>query len=808
MFRRLITLILSIAFLQSQAQSGFVSGSIVGNGKRVESASVTLLKQKDSTLVKAAVSDKEGKFIFEQIRTGEYIVSISSIGYERYYSNAISLTVSNPTIALGEITLSPVTASLREVTVSSRRPIVEMKADKMVLNVDASPSNAGSTALEVLEKAPGVTVDKDGNISLKGKQGITVLIDGRPTYLSNEDLANMLKGMSAAQLDQIEVMTNPPARFDASGNGGVINIKTKKNKTRGFNGNVNVNYGQGVYPKTGVGTNLNYRVNKLNVFGSYNYNYRKAFQQFSIGRNFINPTTKDITAAFNQHAYMPDSRNAHSAKAGIDYTFSKKTSAAITANLFAAEMEYDNRSNSKLSDANGVLQSTTFGNTYMTPNVTNYSTNFNLRHQFDSTGKELNFDADYVNFKDKHKQQFINAVYDGNGNLVNKADTLKGYLPTGFNVYALKLDYSHPFSKESKLELGAKMSYVDSDNNIRFDSLINGQLVLDPNRTNHFVYKEHIYAGYVNFNAPLSKKLSMQAGVRYEYTTAEGDQKTTGAKFKNTYGRLFPTMYLSYVANEQHQFNLNFGRRITRPQYRNLNPFIFIVDRYTFQQGNPNLQPMFTNNIELSHTFKRFLTTTLNYSATNGVISEVIEQNETTKETFLINKNIAQQRQYGLAVNVYLPVNNWLTVISNINVFNNRYKGQVNDTLINLSSNIASFYGAVQTKFGKGWDAEVNGFYNTGGVEGVMISKNMGSVNFAISKSVLKNQGKITLNYRDPFKLQRYYGSAKYSTVDATIHSRWENSILNLTFNYRFGKAFKTNKRSSGSAAEEQSRMN
>lgn len=805
-----ITVLLTILTLAIQAlaqNSGRLSGHLSYGGKTIESASVTLLKAQDSSLLKAAISDKNGDFIFENIPFGNYLITINSIGYQRFYSTQFTLSQSNPAIALGKLSLEPQTGSLGEVTVTSKKPFLEMKADKMVVNVDASPSNAGNTALEVLEKSPGVTVDKDGNISLKGKQGVIVLLDGRPTYMSSEDLANMLRGMNANQLDQIEIMTNPPARFDASGNSGVINIRTKKIKTKGFNGNVNTSYAQGVYPKASIGTNLNYRINKLNIFGNYNYSYRKAYQQFSILRNFIHPTTKNITGSFDQRAYMPDSRNAHSGKIGIDYTFSKRTTAALTLNGFGTRMEYDNNSISVLTDGSGNLQSTTYGNTFMTPDVTNYSGNFNIRHQLDSAGKELSFDADYISYKDKHRQRFINSVYGANGSILGKADSLVGYLPSGFDVYATKLDYTAPLRNKGKFEAGAKLSFVTSDNNMRFDSVINGNLVPDLIRSNHFIYKEHVYAAYMSLNTPLSKKLSMQAGLRYEYTDARGDQVTSNIQFKNSYGQLFPTLYLSYNLNEKNMVSANFGRRIMRPQYRNLNPFVFIVDKYTYQKGNPYLQPQFSNNIELSHTYAGMLTTTLNYSATNGVISEVIEQNETTKETFLIRKNIASRKQYGLAVNFYKPLTKWMTISVNANVFYNRFKGMVNDTLINLSVNSGNFSGAIQTKLGKGWDAEINGFYNTRGVDGVMVFKSMGMFTVAVSKSVLKNQGKITLNYRDPFRLQRFNGTTQYGTVDATINSRWENSILNLSFNYRFGKSFKTNKRSAGSASEEAGRI-
>lgn len=786
---------------------GTVSGTVAYHGKAIESASVTLLKAKDSSLVKAAVTDKYGAFVFEKVGDGAYLISINSLGYQRYFSPVITVTPATSELVVGTLALEAAVSSLAEVTVSSKKPFLEMKADKMVVNVDASPSNAGNTALEVLEKSPGVTVDRDGNISLKGKQGVIVLIDGRPTYMGSEDLANMLRGMNANQLDQIEIMTNPPARFDASGNSGVINIRTKKIKTKGFNGNINTSYAQGVYPKASVGTNLNYRINKLNLFGNYNYSYRKAYQQFSILRNFINPATKNITGSFDQRAYMPDHRNAHSGKIGIDYTFSKRTTAALTLNGFGTEMEFDNNSTSVLTDGSGNKLSTTYGNTLMTPHVTNYSGNFNVRHQFDSTGRELSFDADYISYKDKHRQRFINSVYDANGTIIGKADSLVGFLPSGFDVYAAKLDYAQPLKNKGKFEAGAKLSFVTSDNNMKFDSIINGNRVPDIIRSNYFIYKENVYAAYMSLQTPLSSRLSLQAGLRYEYTDARGDQVTSNIQFKNTYGQLFPTLYLSYNLNDKNMFSANFGRRIMRPQYRNLNPFVFIVDKYTYQKGNPYLQPQFSNNIELSHTYAGMLTTTINYSATSGVISEVIEQNETTRETFLIRKNIASRKQYGLAVNFYKPVTKWMTLSLNANIFNNRFKGIVNDTLIDLSVLSGNFNAAVQTKLGKGWDAELNGFYNTRGVDGVMVFKSMGMFTVAVSKSVLKNQGKITLNYRDPFKLQRFNGSAKYATVDATINSRWENSILNLTFNYRFGKSFKTNKRSSGSAAEEASRI-
>lgn len=530
------------------------------------------------------------------------------------------------------------------------------------------------------------------------------------------------------------------------------------------------------------------------------------YQHFNVTRNVFNQN-QALAFTLDQNGYMPDTRSAHSAKAGIDITFSKKTNASLTLNSFNIAMQFDNDIRNRILDDKGDLQTLNTGRTYMTPNVSKYNGNFNIQHKLDSTGKELSFDLDYVSYNDKHKQQFQNRFYNAGGTLTAKPDTLQGNVPSAFEVIAGKLDLVLPFTAKTKLETGIKLSAVSSDNNVRFDSIINGNPVLDVNRSNYFIYKENIYAAYASLNTPISKKLSVQAGLRYEYTTGNGHQVTTHTSFTKEYGKLFPTLYFTYELNEKHQFNLNYGRRVTRPAYRDMNPFTYILDRYTNQKGNPNLQPQFSQNIELSHAYNKFLITTFNYARTNDVISDVIETDEISKTAFLVKKNIATQEQWGFAVNFSKPVNSWLTINANVLLANNRFKGFVNNAAVDFSSTTANFSGSLQSKLGKGWDAEINGFYKTREIEGVSFSKGMGMFSLAVSKSVLNNKGKITLNARDLFALQQYTGITKFSTVDAVMNNRWDNRMISLSFNYRFGKTFKTNKRSSGSAAEEQSRI-
>ncbi|WP_207496703.1 outer membrane beta-barrel family protein [Aridibaculum aurantiacum] len=803
----LLVLVMSANSYIANAQTGSykVSGRGLSKGTGIENISVTLLKAADYSVVKIEITNKQGGFMFTNVTPGVYLVKLTGVGVQEQSSNPF--TVADKDVELPTIELQQQTKKLADVVVTARKPYVEMKADKMVVNVEAAPSNAGSTALEVLEKAPGVTVDREGNISLKGKQGVQVYIDGKPSFISGSDLANMLKGMTASELDQIEIMTNPPAKYDAAGNSGIINIKTKKSRTVGINGSVNASYGQGVYPKVNGGYNLNYRNKKFNLYTSGNYAYRGNFQEFSVSRNILNKQTNAIDFIFRQRTFMPETRNSMNGKIGIDYDFSKNTSASASVTAFNTKMDYNAQSVNEIFDRVGDLQTVNYGRTHMIPNVTNIRSNLNLTHKLDSAGTELVFDADYISYNDKHKQRFYNSFFDGNHTPLGKADTIFGYLPTGFDVYAAKIDFSKPFSNKSKLEVGGKVSYVNSDNDIRFDTIYYGNSVLDVKRSNHFIYQENVYAGYVNFNTPLSKKLSVQTGLRYEYTHGRGRSVTRNSTFTNKYGKLFPTVYFSYAANDKNNFNLNYGRRITRPQYRDLNPFIFIIDQYTSQQGNPYLQPQFSHNIEFSHSYKNAITTTLHYTQVDNAISEVVEPTPGTREVTLIKKNIASLKQFGLAVNINKPLNKWLTVVSNNIVFHNSFKGRVGETDVDNKAISANFYAALQFKLQKGWDAEINGWYNTRSAEGVSRSGSMGVFNLAASKSVLQNKGKITLNVRDPFYIQKYNGYTKFSTVDATINSQWDNRVTSLSFTYRFGKTFAQKKRSTGSAMEEQNRI-
>lgn len=814
---------MSIAVCSYAQSGGKVTGSIKdgGNQKIIDAASVSLLNTKDSSLVKTAVADKNGNFTFENLKDGNYLVMATSLGHSRSYSRSFSISSGQETVALEVLQLLPVSKNLQEVSVSSKKPLIERKLDRTIVNVDASITNAGNTALEVLEKSPGITVDKDGNISLKGKSGVVIYLDGRPSYLSGPDLANMLRNMTASQLEQIEIMTNPPAKFDAAGNAGVINIKTKKNKQFGYNGSITSGYTQGRYARFNESVSFNYRNQKVNFYSTLNYNRNHRSEELYITRNFRESATKEIKSIFDQKTSMENQRHYYNAKIGADFFVSKKTTLGVGVNGFYNPSTWESVSSTDIFDPNHVLTSKTGATTRNDEKWKNFSGNVNFRTVLDSAGQEITADVDYVQYSATSSQPLTSYYYDAMGNLTQAPDLLLGTLPTDIRIYSGKIDYSLPLKKGAKFEAGIKSSYVKTDNDARYDSVKTNYMVLDSGRSNHFVYDENINAAYVNYSRPLGKKWSAQLGLRLENTNANGVSKGyafntqenrfvyTETKFKRSYSQLFPTVYLQYTASEKNQFVINYGRRIQRPDYEDMNPFVHFIDRYTFEQGNPNLSPQFAHNIELSHTYNGFLTTTVNYTNTTNIMQQVLEQNEVSNETFIKKANIANSKQLGLAVSANKSITKWWSANVYTNVYNNHFKGVVNNDPISIG--VTTFLAQMQHqfKFKKGWAAELSGFYRSKGLEGVIYIKPIAQVNAGFSKQVLRNKGSIRLNVRDIFAGGVFKGYSKYSNVDAQFRNVNDSRAVSVSFTYRFskGKLKAGSSKKNGGASDEQNRV-
>jgi len=812
----LVVLQLLVLAVFAQRQAGKISGRIEdADGKAMDAVSVSLMKGRDSVPERSVGTDPSGQFVFENVSPGKYRLSVSHIGYIAWSSPTLELTAGKPSLSVNVVRLQPAAgASLGQVTVVGRRPLIENKIDKTIVNVDASTTNGGLTALEVLEKSPGVTVDNDGKISLRGKAGVIVMIDGKPTYLSAQDLANYLKNMPASQLDQIEIMTQPPAKYDAAGNSGIINLVTKRNRNNGFNASITISAIIARYFKSPNNFNFNWRQGKFNVYGNYGYAWWEGF-----GDNHNDNSQRDnATAAFDryslQHTYGRYSDRGHSFRAGIDYFADKKTTLGFAVNGTVDKEWFTSGSTTDFYDSlHNFVQYNIAQSLNKTPQ-THLGFNGNFLRKLDDKGSELSVDADYIFYNTRGTLFSNNYLYNADKVPSDAPYLLNGQLPSLIHIYSLKSDYKKVLKDNATFEAGIKSSYVKTDNNAiytLYDDVLKSWLP-DTAISNHFIYKENINAAYVNWRQTI-KKFSMQIGLRAEQTHSDGDQTVKDIRFKRDYIQLFPTTYFTYKTNDDNTFGVSYGRRIERPSYRDLNPFRFQLDRYTYEEGNPNLQPQFSNNFEVSYNYKGQLNISANYTRVTDIMSYV---QETFKEpgdsnytTVGSNQNIAYERNLGLSINYSRQLNKSWTLNLFLNVYNHRYTGAVDSTPVDVSytSFNASFNS--QYSFKKGWKAEASGFYYAQDyISGVLLADGRGMFSVGGSKEVLNGKGSFKLNLRDPFYLMAFNSHSSLARGVINYRSIWDNRRIVMTFVYRFGRTTGgQQQRRNGGAGDEQSRV-
>ena len=805
----------SLAVTIAQSRSGRISGNVKEpSGKYLDAVTVSLLKFPDSSLIKTALTNKDGLFRLENLPPGRYIVSITFVGYSPWISQGLQISASKQDIKLNDITLQSSVSSLGEVTVMGKRPPIENKIDKTVVNVDASITNAGNSVMEVLEKSPYISIDKDGNIVLKGKTGVTILIDGKQTYLSGQDLIDLLKNMSAAQVDQIEIMTQPSAKYDASGNAGIINIKTKRGQQKGFNGSVTLSYVQAVYPKSPNSINLNYRNNKFNFFGNYNISYWEGFSDIKINRYFVDKQ-EDINSHFAQSSNIRFNSHPFNWRMGVDFYASPKNTFGMA---FSGQL--DNRKSNIYTvsdlydlDQNGNLNSTNEAWTNSTNKWTNLGFNLNFKREINKQGRELTADADYIWYDTRSIQQSNNYNYNPDGSLDTNSGSINPYLlhgnlPSTIKILTGKADYTHPLNSTSKIEAGWKSSYVQTDNDAQYSYLVNGVQQIDTTRSNHFLYQENINAVYINYNKQL-KKWTLQTGLRMEQTYSRGNQVVKNQKFDTSYVQLFPTVFLSYALNDKNQFTLTYGRRIDRPNYQDMNPFQYFLDQYTYRQGNPYLQPQFSHNVELSYNYKGELNLSANYTQIDNVINDILVQNDSTKVTYQTKSNVSKEINVGLSLSYNKQLTKWWNISLSGNIYNDHYTGFVDNAYLDINLTAYTINMNNQFSFGKGWGAEASGFYNSKMLySGLIVAEPMQVVSFGFSKQVLKNKGSVKLNLRDPFYIMHFSGYTQFSNINFNVNSHWDNRRVGIVFTYRFGKKMNNQPaRKKEGSAEEQSRV-
>ncbi|AXY76741.1 TonB-dependent receptor [Paraflavitalea soli] len=798
--------LLSVGITMAQnSQRGKITVNILGEGQQgLENATVELLKSKDSTLVKAAISGKAGLAELENIPLGSYVLRITMINYARQFSTPVSLTGERSVISLPAITLLPATAAqMKEVTITARKPFIQKLSDRIVVNVDNSIVSVGSSALDVLERSPGVLIDPNDAISLRGRAGVIIMIDGKITPMSGTDLVNMLRSLPSNSIERIDIITNPSARYDAAGNSGIIDIRMKKDQRVGANGTFTAGYGQGIYPKANTGATFNYRNKKLNFFGSYNFGYREMFGNLVLKREFFKNGAYE--GAYDQDNFSKVQFNSNTARLGADFFPNKKS---IIGFVLSGTLTNINRnSNNQSLVLNNVKEpeSRFITNNREKNKPRNILGNINYKYSFDSTGRELTADLDYGVFNSNVLSRFITGFYTLDG-IPNKPEyKLNGDQTGKINIATVKADYIHPLNKNTSLETGFKSAFVETDNDVEFYDVSNATPQYDSSKSNRFNYKENNNALYVNMNTEF-KKFSLMAGLRAEQTNMEGYQEVNDIRFDSSYLQLFPSIFLNYKLGAEKTIGLSVSRRIDRPNYSELNPFRFFLDPSTYSSGNPYLKPQLTWAYELSYTIKQ-LSFTLAYSHTKQNSTVVIRPSETEERvTVQMPVNLNTYDYYGITVAAPIRFTKWWNAINNANIYYGHYNGNLASTTLDNGAPAANISTNNTFIVPKGWTFELNANVNTGGQYGFMKLDPQWQLSAGVQKTIMNKKGTIRLNITDIFWTNVPAAVIEFSNYIEHWHSRRETRVANLSFTYRFGKNTVAAARRRNTASEEERR--
>jgi len=765
--------------------------------------STVYLLNKDSVVIRSGAASASGIFEFTNLNPGKYLVRASQTGYKDGYSTWGDLE--KKTSFSDIITLQSRTGLLKDVTVVSKKPFIQFLPDKTVINPEATISNAGASVMDILEKSPGITVSKDGSIIMKGKPAVTILIDGKPTQLSGADLQAYLSGISASQVDMVELIENPGAKYDASGNAGIINIKTKANRQKGFNGSMNLSMGQGVYTKTGNSINLNYRNGRTNWF--LNYGNRASNEKMDIWtlRKYVNTNNQD-SVLLEQPNFTKSSQVGNNIKTGFDFFLNKKTTLGLvfTGGIFDRKA----KSFSEINWMNPNYHIDSSINTWGENNRKFKRGGMNLNGKFKiSESSELTADLDYVSFT-------INGDQNYQTQLVAPGSAIaatKGNIPSKLNIITAKADYSKRY-KKFLLETGLKTAINKTDNLAAYYFYDNNNTWQpDLSRSNHFLYNESISAAYASVDVEKGK-WHWQLGSRYELTSYRahqlGNAVVKDSSFKKNYGSLFPTAFASYQADSNNTFTFRVGRRIDRPPFQNLNPFLTTLNKYTYEGGNPFIKPQYTWNFALAHTYKQMLTTEISFSYLKDYFSQIfiIDSNSSNVNKNIIiytRGNVGSFQNLGITETFQSPVTKWWNLTA-VALFNYKIiKGVVWAPIeVKVSQLNVSLNNQFQLK--KGWSIELSGYYQTKSqIDLQEWLKPQGELNLGVAKQIMKKKGTLKLSIRDITHFQNYSGYSTFQNSYEPFTIKWDSRVTRLSFSWRFGQAMKPVNRSEGGAIDE-----
>ncbi len=773
-----------------------LSGSIKSD--KVQQMEISLLDA-DNKLIKTEIADSNGKFGFSDLKSGTYHLKISRNGSEVYHSDNISLA-DNTTLPSIDLTIK----SIEGVTITKARPMIERQDGKMIMNVENSIASTGNSAFEVLEKAPGINIDNNDNISLRGKGNLLIQIDGKNTPMTGSDLANYLKGIPSSTIDKIEFITNPSSKYDAAGSS-IINIKLKKEQRKGTNGSISTSLGTGKYVKNNNSFSINHRNKKINIFGNYSFAYREAYNGLVLDRNFYE--NNNFRKAYIQDNYLKFKFNSHVAKAGMDYYLDDKNVLGFSVGLVSNKFNINGDNSNVTLGSNHLPESTFTTVNASNDRWTNLSFNLNHKYTIDSLGSEISTDFDYINYVNSSLQSFdtrTHEIADGTDNL----DIIKGDMDGKLNIYSLKSDLNKNFKNDWKLETGIKTSFVKTDNDLKFFNASSGVLIPDLSKTNHFIYEENINALYGNVSKKWDK-FKATAGLRMENTNVKGTQLTTNQINKRNYTQLFPSAVFSYDITDKSNLEVNFSRRITRPSYNQLNPFKFYLDPTTLKAGNPDLNAQTTMNYELTYSLSNKYFATLSYSKTSDNITDILKPVVENGQIITVQtiENLNSASNFGLYLIVPVKVTKWWDMNNSANFYYGSYTGNVSGTQINNKGNFTFNINSINSfKLGNGYTAELTGNYKAREVYAYLDMSPVWYLNIGAQKK-FKNNSILKFSFTDMFFTSNIKGQTVYNDYLENFAVKRDTRVVTLSYSYNFGSSKNGQPRKTGGADDLKQRV-
>ncbi|MBX0289903.1 TonB-dependent receptor [Hymenobacter sp. HSC-4F20] len=776
------TLLILPFSLRAQVRPAPVVGAVrTSAGAAVEYATITLHRATDSVAVKTEFTDATGQFQLEPSAAGFYLVSAAQVGYGRAWLGPLEVGAAlRPTPLVFTLTASSAT-QLKGVTVTGQRPAFERLADRTVVHVEGSPLSAGNTTLDVLGRAPGVTLDANDNLSLRGKQGLLVLIDGKRQPMTGAELANLLRSLPAEQVSTVELITNPPAKYDAQGGAGVIAINLKKDQRLGTNGSVNAAYGRGRYGKFTTGLSLNHRQKNLNLYGSYAYADRQSFQELDFTRTYRQDGSPSLRTV--QRNTPQGHLQSHTWRAGADYFLTKRTTVGAMLSGLASRTPSQGLNEATFYDAQGQLLSRSYSVNQRNLETPNVAGNLTLRHLFvkDSLGTpELTADVDVARYGITRALN-LTTTYA----LPSTATPaqLTGDQSGTLTIWGAKADYIRPLRHRLRLEAGAKISRVDSDNDVLFVRTRDGLSQVDAGLSNRFRYSENINAAYASLTRS-RPGLILTAGLRGEQTNVTGRQDVGQVSFSRHYFQLFPNLSLRRTLSAKHELAFALSRRLDRPTYNQLNPFRSYVDLTSYRTGNPALWPQTSVQAELTHTFRQKFSTALSYTRTHRPITSVYVL-DADGLVVATDVNLRTQEYYGLTLTAPLEPAPWWKLYTNAEVYYIQFQGMLGGsgapkgrlgTIVTLNNSFA---------LGHGWSADLAGNYSSREQYAFQDIRSFGQVGAGVQKSLGKAM--LRLNATDIFYTAPLRVTSRYQVLEETYRSAQDTRVVTASVTYRFG---------------------